>query len=363
MKGFIPGAVLLLQAWIVSSEKCKDGTRQSPIDIISKTARYQEFRPFKLENYENYSMRKGNLKVKNTGSSLKVYAYGDEKRPTLTGGPLNVAYEFVEMHFHWGENASMAGSEHKIDGKSYPLELHMVHKNIHDDTIEEALAHEDGLTVLGFKFEFVDDKKENNPAIDTLTQMAKAHLIQPSAGYAKKDKLPDDKDVSIVNFLPFLMDEYFHYTGSLTTGTCDEAVNWIVFKVPLAVHKDNMWDLQDLLDKQGKPLINNFRPTQPIHDRPLYYHGTHLLENGDLQKGSSKTVRGHENPSHVNYVLTVPHQQLGQTATLARWPYHESEAALLEQVKETSGAPNLNKFNGLIIGGTVILATFSLIMG
>ena len=31
------------------------------------------------------------------------------------------------------------------------------------------------------------------------------------------------------------MDEYFHYHGSLTTGTCDEAVNWMVFKVIVAI--------------------------------------------------------------------------------------------------------------------------------
>ena len=43
------------------------------------------------------------------------------------------------------------------------------------------------------------------------------------------------EDVNVVNFLPVLMDEYFHYHGSLTTGTCDEAVNWMVFKVIVTI--------------------------------------------------------------------------------------------------------------------------------
>ena len=34
-----------------------------------------------------------------------------------------------------------------------------------------------------------------------------------------------------------LMDEYFHYHGSLTTGTCDEAVNWMVFKVIVTIEQ------------------------------------------------------------------------------------------------------------------------------
>ena len=44
-----------------------------------------------------------------------------------------------------------------------------------------------------------------------------------------------EPDVNVVNFLPVLMDEYFHYHGSLTTGGCEESVNWVVFKNPLAI--------------------------------------------------------------------------------------------------------------------------------
>ena len=45
-----------------------------------------------------------------------------------------------------------------------------------------------------------------------------------------------------------LMDEYFHYHGSLTTGTCDEAVNWMVFKVIVTIGKflsdfPRIWEL------------------------------------------------------------------------------------------------------------------------
>ena len=42
-------------------------------------------------------------------------------------------------------------------------------------------------------------------------------------------------DINVVNLLPVLMDEYFHYHGSLTTGGCEESVNWVVFKNPLAI--------------------------------------------------------------------------------------------------------------------------------
>lgn len=48
-----------------------------------------------------------------------------DKKPSISGGPLNGRYEFAQLHFHWGENDDI-GSEDEIDGKQYVMELHIV---------------------------------------------------------------------------------------------------------------------------------------------------------------------------------------------------------------------------------------------
>lgn len=108
----------------------------------------------------------------------------------LGGGPLNVDYEFVEMHFHWGEvkdDEFIGGSEHSIDGHKYPIELHMVHRNIHDEEVAEALEHENGLTVLGFKFQVVDDEAPYHPSMDSLSRIAENFLTNPDDKFSKLD--------------------------------------------------------------------------------------------------------------------------------------------------------------------------------
>ena len=127
---------------------------QSPINIEEKNVKFQEFPPLKLAGHEFLSIFRGTLEAQNTGSTLKLVA--KEGVGMLTGGPLNVQYEFLEMHFHWGDYDCIEerkGSEHKINGKSYPIELHMVHKNIHDASVKDAVSHENGLCVLGFVFD------------------------------------------------------------------------------------------------------------------------------------------------------------------------------------------------------------------
>jgi len=309
----LPSIFILIVIFGVSYEKCRVGQRQSPIDIVSSESRYQEFPPFQLAGHETLSIREGTLYAKNSGGkTLKLYATKDHTPALLSGGPLNVEYEFLEMHFHWGDvmgnTSAREGSEHTIDGKSYPAELHMVHRNIHDEEVSEALEHENGLTVLGFKFQIVKKERKSNSGMDTLTKIAKEYLAKPDSKF-DQDKIKlkfATGDVNVVNFLPVLMDEYFHYRGSLTTGGCEESVNWIVFKNPLAITEDQLRAFQALTTTTGENIINNFRPTQPVNERPVYYHGISLIQSKVVSRGSSVGLRSKRLPLHADYLLTAP---------------------------------------------------------
>ena len=74
-----------------------------------------------------------------------------------SGGPLkpDLEYLFKQFHFHWGSSDD-TGSEHKVNGNFYPLEMHLVHFNSKYDNLVEALKHKDGILVIGVLFK-VDD--------------------------------------------------------------------------------------------------------------------------------------------------------------------------------------------------------------
>jgi len=292
------------------AERCKEhsGKFQSPINIVTSDVRYQEFRPFLLSGHSYLSLTKDTLYAKNTGTTLKLYAKSNHTNALLEGGPLTVPYEFVEMHFHWGDRLSgKQGSEHTVDGRQYPLEVHMVHKNIMDDTVGEALTHNNGIAVLGFKFEVVDGTNNTeNVGMDNLATIAREFLVEPNSKFDMK-KMKKEKwvgDVNVMNFLPIYMDEYFNYKGSLTTGGCEEAVNWIVFKDPLAITSDQIQSFQRLTREDGSPILNNFRVTQPVNERPVYYHGLDLILSNTISRGSNKLLRDLALP-HNDFVLSL----------------------------------------------------------
>ena len=47
----------------------------------------------------------------------------DDGKVEVSGGGLNDTYSTIQLHFHWGDTEYHPGSEHKIDGQRYPMEV------------------------------------------------------------------------------------------------------------------------------------------------------------------------------------------------------------------------------------------------
>jgi len=107
-------------------------------------------------------------------------------------------YKLNSFHFH-------LYSEHRIENKQYPMEMHLVHKNLNkEDSLNENL-------VIGILFDY----KENieNKFLNDIN-------------LAEEKKIKDASIVDLIN----KNDAFYYYKGSLTTIPCTENVNWIVFK-------------------------------------------------------------------------------------------------------------------------------------
>ena len=100
-------------------EVCKTGTRQSPIDIKSSEAVYDNaLGEFVLHNYDKKLPL--NFTVKNNGHGMVVSLAGGNY--TVSGGGLVGSYKTVQFHLHWGPNND-EGSEHVVNGNAYPAEV------------------------------------------------------------------------------------------------------------------------------------------------------------------------------------------------------------------------------------------------
>lgn len=104
-------------------------------------------------------------------------------------------YTPLQFHFH-------APSEHTIDGHTYDLELHIVHKN--DDATE--------LSVLGI---FFDMTKGGNQTNTFLEEFLDGHLNPDEQEGWKSRKIDVKKLVDGLNNR-----KIYHYDGSLTTPPC-----------------------------------------------------------------------------------------------------------------------------------------------
>jgi len=167
---------------------------------------------------------------------------------------------FQQLHFHWGSDDSI-GSEHTVNGKSYPGELHLVHYNSKYGDYKSALKHSDGLAVLGVLFQ---PSIVYNGALHPILK----HLS--TVNYATGSVIIPES-VNFFQLLPFGRRKFYRYQGSLTTPPCSEIVTWTVFRYPLLLTSSQLAQFRQLTDDNGDPLVNNDRPVQPLNNRQVYF--------------------------------------------------------------------------------------------
>ena len=191
---------------------CGVGKSQSPIDISTTGAIGADLTDIAF-NYTTSA-----LNVLNNGHTIQVN-YDAGSSITVNGASYNLA----QLHFH-------TPSEHKIDGESFPIEMHLVH-----------ISEEGGLAVVGVLFK----EGAENEALAGIVD-----AIPPS----KSDvKTIEGKSIDANALLPSETLEY-RYSGSLTTPPCSEGVKWLVLKNPLELSADQLADFKDVLGTNNRPV-------------------------------------------------------------------------------------------------------------
>ncbi|MDB5602328.1 MAG: acaP [Xanthobacteraceae bacterium] len=198
-----------------ASKVCSIGSQQSPIDI-GGTLKAQ-LAPL------NLAWSKKPDTIVNNGHTIQVN-FGEGN--TLKVG--NDNYTLLQFHVHHP-------SEHKIGGKSFPMEAHFVHRNAAGN-----------LAVVGVLIAAGKPNTTFSKMISTMPDKA-GEPVKADAALDPNKLLPAKRS-------------YYRYSGSLTTPPCSEVVNWLLLTDPIEVSKTD-------IDKFAKLYPMNARPIQPENRR------------------------------------------------------------------------------------------------
>lgn len=197
---------------------CKDGKRQSPIDI--RDARKADLQPIK------FSYKPVPLRIIDNGHTIQVNVQ--------SGGGIEIhenRYSLVQFHFH-------KPSGELIYGKRYDMALHLVHGDAAGHLVVVAVLLESG---------------SRNPVIQELW-----NRLPREKG---KEYAPRNGEINAAGLLPGNRN-YYTYSGSLTTPPCTEGVTWFVLKSPIEISPGQIAVF-------GKLYADNARPVQPVNGREI----------------------------------------------------------------------------------------------
>jgi carbonic anhydrase len=196
---------------------CANGKRQSPIDI--RDGFRVDLEPIR------FTYRPSQFRVIDNGHTVQVDVGGSHI------GLLGKTYDLVQFHFH-------RPSEERVDGQSFEMVIHLVHKSEDGELAVVAVLLEQGL---------------ENPLIQSVWNnlpLEKNEYVQPpEQGIDLASLIPEDRS-------------YYTYMGSLTTPPCSEDVLWLVLKQTQQLSPEQLRLFSRLYPY-------NARPVQPKHSRMI----------------------------------------------------------------------------------------------
>jgi carbonic anhydrase len=214
---------------------CGEGHMQSPINLVENPETDLAHDGAPVSHRIAFEYRASPLRivrqshiadVLNSGHTIQINPEG-ESVLELDGE----RFRLVQYHFH-------APSEHTLDGRRFPMELHAVHQSESGE-----------LAVVGI---FIQSGA-SHPTIARLW----AHIPE-SEGLVDHH---EDVEISPGALLPDTVHVY-RYSGSLTTPPCSERVRWVVIAEPIEFS-------QEQIETFEKFYSGNNRPLQPLNGRKI----------------------------------------------------------------------------------------------
>ncbi|MEM6256594.1 MAG: carbonic anhydrase family protein [Cyanobacteria bacterium P01_D01_bin.156] len=188
---------------------CSDGRQQSPINIDITQA---------IDAPVSFHYRPIPINLLNNGRTIQETV---DRPCTLTLD--NQTYNLIQFHLH-------TPSEHTCNGRHYPMELHLVHRQ----------PETGALAVVGVWIKPGVEQSE-------LTILEQQLPQQPG------DRIQTVDSIDPNNLLPAAK-TLVCYQGSLTTPPCSEEVTWLIMVNPIEASSQQIDVLHKLLGDNARPL-------------------------------------------------------------------------------------------------------------